>query len=561
MKLRSRCIYLIMVLFYLDSLTAASNKELKIGITQEFENLNPIVKNMRATSYIYKMVGRNLLTIDHNGKWQMQLATKYPTFKNMMAGWKKVGKKKKLWSTWIIKENAKWGDGQPVTGHDVAFSLKVAMTNTVSVAGREVYENVEKIEIDPKKPKKFTFWFKKGKWDYNQMFEFEIIPKHLEEKIFEKYKDQPEGYAKNSLYTTKPTHPGLYNGPYLIQEVKLGSHLILTPNSHFYGNPPNIKKVILKLIPNTSTLEANLLSGNIDMISILGVSFDQALSLDKKIRKQKLPFRVNFKPSLMYEHIDLQLNNKVLQDIRVRKALLLSINRDELSKALFEGKQIKANHFLAPADPWFVDDPKYFVSYPYSRRKAKRLLKKAGWIQASDGYRYKNGKRFELSFMTTTGNNLRELVQVYLKEQWKKVGLHVEIKNEPARVLFGETWRKSKYTGMVMYAWVSQPENSPKSTLHSKMIPSAKNGFSGSNTTRWSNKTVDKLLDQLEVEFDDQKRKDIIKKVVKIYTEEIPVIPLYYRSDVSVTPDNIWGYSLSGHQHDASNQIENWRVR
>ena len=65
----------------------------------------------------------------------------------------------------------------------------------------------------------------------------------------------------------------------------------------------------------------------------------------------------------------------------------------------------------------------------------------------SDGIRVKDGKKLSLTFQTTAGNKTRELVQVYLQNQWKQAGIDVVIKNEPARVFFGETMSKRKFDG------------------------------------------------------------------------------------------------------------------
>ena len=83
--------------------------------------------------------------------------------------------------------------------------------------------------------------------------------------------------------------------------------------------------------------------------------------------------------------------------------------------------------------------------------------------------------------MTTAGNRTRELVEQVLQSQWRKIGVDIRIKNEPARVLFGETVPHRRFD-LAMYAWISAPENVPRSTLHSSEIPSEANGFAGQNT-------------------------------------------------------------------------------
>ncbi|RYZ64893.1 MAG: peptide ABC transporter substrate-binding protein, partial [Proteobacteria bacterium] len=298
--------------------------------------------------------------------------------------------------------------------------------------------------------------------------------------------------------------------------------------------------------------------GTIDMIGTLGITMDEAVALEKKVNSEKLPYTVTFTPSVVYEHIDLNLDNPILKDLKVRKALITGLNRDDLVKALFDGKQEPAVHSISPKDPWFTKDPKDITVYPYSKREASKLLDEAGWKMGTDGYRAKDGKRLSLQFMTTAGNKARELVQVFLQDQYKQIGVEIVTKNEPARVFFGETTRKRNYGAMAMFAWVSSPENSPRSTFHSSNVPSEKNGWSGQNYMNWVNKDNDKLLEELELEFDAAKRVTLAHKIMKNYTEEVPVLPLYYRSDVSVVPKNLKGYRPTGHQFAETNNVEEW---
>lgn len=541
----------------LSASAALNNDELKIGISQEFENMNPIIMNMSATTYIFSMTNRTLTTMDANGKWVPMLATRIPTFEN--GGAKLSADKKTLTVIWEIQEKAKWSDGKPVVCADLKLARDIAESPTVSVAQKEVYTQLQTITWDEKTPKKCTVVYDKPRWDYYSLGTTWLLPAHLEGDVFAKFKDAKEGYEKNSNYTKNPTLPGLYSGPYKISEVKLGSHVTLVPNEYFYGAAPKIKKIIVKLIPNTGTLEANLRSGTIDMISSLGLTFDQAIAFEKKSKGE--PYNTLFKSSMTYEHIDLNLDNPILKDIKVRKALVYAINREELVKALFNGKQAVAIHNMNPIDPWYTADPKLVTLYPYNKKEAMKLLDEAGWKMGSDGFRSKDGKRLSLQFMTTAGNKSRETVQTFLQSQWKQVGIEINIKNEPARVFFGETTRKRQFGGMAMYAWISNPENSPKSNVHSKEIPSDKNGWSGQNYMNWSNKKVDEICEKLEVEFDGKKRLQLVHEFLKYYTDEVPVIPLYYRADVGVTPSQLQNFRLTGTQFPETNEVEKWSVQ
>jgi len=540
--------------------TKLTNSELKIGISQEFENFNPLISSMLATTYMQRMVNRTLVTIDADGKWVPQLAKAIPSLDNGTAKIVKIGGKEKLQATWELLDNATWGDGTPITCDDFSLAVKIASSPNVGVGEKEVYTQVEKIELIDKNPKKCLFTYDKAKWDFYMLGTFYPVPKQLEEAVFKKHGTQKEGYEKNSIYSKDPTNVGLFNGPYVISEIQLGDHVTFTPNPKFYGTQPNIKKIIVKLIPNTGTLEANLRSGTIDLISTLGLALDQALAFEKKVKSENLGYQVLFQPSTVYEHIDLNLDNAFLKDVRVRKALNFAINKEDLVNALFEGKQQPAIHSVTPRDPWFTADPAKVTVYKYNKREAERLLDEAGWKPGADGIRVKDGKRLSFTVMTTAGNKTRELVQVYLQNQWKQVGIEVNAKNEPARVFFGETTKKRAFDSMALFAWVSSPENTPKSTFSSKNIPTAKNGWSGQNYMGWSNATVDKTLEALDTEMKNEKRIEMVHEVLKAYTDEVPVLPLYYRSDVAVIPNQLKGYRLTGHQFPETNVVELWNL-
>jgi peptide/nickel transport system substrate-binding protein len=72
---------------------------------------------------------------------------------------------------------------------------------------------------------------------------------------------------------------------------------------------------------------------------------------------------------------------------------------------------------------------------------------------------------------------------------------------------------------------------------------------------------VDEIIEKIETEFDPKKRTALAQEILKYYTDEVPVIPLYYRSDVAVTPVALKGFRLPGHQFAETNEVENWSVQ
>lgn len=546
--------------FATGAAAAPSNKQLTVGITQEFENLNPIIAQMAATTYLYYMTAHPITAIDADWKWQCWLCTSVPTLENGGAKIIDEGGTKKLVVSWEIKPEVNWGDGKPVTGNDVKLSWEIGKSPNVAVGEKDLYERVEAIDVDPKNPKKFTMKLKEVRYDFYQIGTFRVIPAHLEGPVWEKTKGQQGAYEKQTTYNTDPHNAGLFNGPYVAKEIKLGSHVTLERNPKYYGKSPAIDRIVLKLIPNTQTLEANLLSGTIDMVSELGMSFDQALAFEKRLKTDKGlggRYAVQFTDGMIYEHVDMNLRNEHLADLKVRKALMHSVDRDKLTQALFENRQKKAISMIHPKDIYYTED---VVKYDFDLAKAQKLLEEAGYKKGSGGIFEKGGKKLSLSIMTTSQNKTRELVQVFLQQQLKNAGIELTIQNEPARVFFGETVRKAKYPALAMYAWVSSPDNPPRSTLHSKEIPTEKNGWSGQNSGGWANAKADELLEAVYKEFDPAKRKVMMTEIQKLYTEEVPVMPLYMRADIAVTPTNLKGFKMTGHQFYSSLNVDQWSL-
>jgi peptide/nickel transport system substrate-binding protein len=543
-----------------NAFAKASNDELKIGLSQEFDSMHPMIATMLASNYLYSLVGRSLIVIDENGKWVPQLARKVPSLEN--GGAKVVGKGQAAYmqATWEIRDNAKWSDGTPLTCADFKLSLDIANGDKVAVTSKEDYTMVTKIEWSEKTPKKCLFSYKGTRWDFYQIPRFMPMPSHIEGPLFKQYGSEAGSYEKNTSYTKNATVDGIYNGPYKISEIKPGSHVIFVVNPHFYGKAPSIKKIIARVIPDTTSLEANVMTGDIDVIAPIGITFDQALRLEKKVALENLPMRVFFQPSITYEHIDVNHDNPILKDKRVRQALMYGLNRGELVQALFEGKQQVAHHAFAPIDPWYTDDPKKVTVYGFNKKKAEGLLDEAGWkLNSENGLRYKDGQKLSLQLMSTAGNKTRETVEAFLQNQWKEIGIELLIKNEPARVFFGDTVKKRKFSGLAMYAWSGFPEKSPQ-FFHSRSIPTEKNGWAGRNTMGWSNAAADNAIDQLDVELNPKKRLKLAHEFEKQYSEDVATLSLYYRADVLVAPKNLQNFKPTGHMFSETNKAEEWTV-
>jgi len=529
----------------------AVKDELVIGITQYPANMHPSIDAMMAKSYVLGFARRPLTV--HNQDWELvcMMCTELPTISNGKAKIEELDDGQKgIQMTFSIPENAKWGDGTAITSKDVVFTWEVGKHPLSGVTNFELYDRITKIDVID--DSNFTIHINKLTYDYNALNDFRILPEHLERKVFEA---DPVEYKNRTLYQTDPTNKGLYFGPYRVSDAVNGSHIALEPNDAWWGAKPKFKRITVRTIENTSALEANLLSGAIDMIAgELGFKIDQGVAFEERHADN---YQIIFKPSLVYEHIDFNLDNPILQDEKVRKAMIHALDRQTLTEQLFSGYQPVAHTFVHPLDWIFYDG---VASYEHNVEKAATLLDEAGWKDMKDGVRHNaKGEALSLEFMTTAGDRTRERVQQVLQDQWKRLGIEVRIQNQPARVLFGETIIQRKFTALAMYAWLSPPANVPLMMLHSKQIPSKENNYAGENIPGYKSAKMDELIDRLEVELDVTKREELWNEIQSLYAADLPVIPLFYRADMHVLPKWLAGYEPTGHQYPTSLWVENWR--
>lgn len=527
-----------------------SHDTLVIGMTQYPVTLNPNIESMLAKTYVLAMANRSMTHVDVSWTRICALCETLPTLENGLAKPEALPNGKTGAAvTYTIRRDAKWGDGTPVTTRDVAFTIEVGKHPASGVADGELYRRI--LRLDVKDEKTFTLHMDRLTYDYNALDALHLLPEHIERKNFA----DPKQYRQRTAYDTDSTNPGLYFGPYRITEKQTGARIVLEPNAVWWGRKPHFRKIVVQVIENTAALEANLLSGSIDYIAgELGLSLDQGIAF---ARRHGDKFNITFKPGLVYEHLDLNLENPILKDMRVRHALIYALDRQAITNQLFEGRQPVADSFVNPLDNIHAKDtPKY----THDPARAEKLLDEAGWNKrGADGIRVNaKGERLSLELMTTAGNRTRELVQQVLQSQWRTAGVEIRIRNEPARVFFGETMTRRRYTGMGMFAWLSAPESVPRLMLHSSYITRAGNNWSGQNYTSYASPQADRLIDAIETELDRERRRILWAGLQKVYAQDLPVIPLFFRADPFIIPKWLTGIRPTGHQDPTTNWVEEW---
>ena len=525
------------IAFLISQIAFAAQPGLNIGIIQEWSAFNPVNSQLASNEALFPFIIRKMIRRAADGRVVADIAESVPILKNKFA-------------TWIIKKNAKWADGQSIVCADWFLGWQAGLSPKVSVNSRADFEKIKNIEWNEKTPQICEVTYASTDWSFDRDLP-PLLPSHIEKSIFEKFKNEPEGYDRNTNYISNPTNKALYNGPYFVSEFKLGSHIILTRNEYFFGTKPQIDKIIIKHISDTSALKANLMAGQINMISAVGFPPDSAIMYDEEFKKTNAQLTVRFQNSGIFQGLYFNLENEILKDIKVREALSRTIDKEQIVKAFFNDNLKVAESILSPQHPAYSAKPSI-----YSKNKAIQLLNEAGWKIGKNGIREKNGKQLNFVFKTSAGLKVLENIQVYICEQFKSIGALCSIKNEPPRILLGRSVPHGEFD-LSMYGQPIPPDTSVTSYFSSKEIPTAKNSWAGGNSIRVKSAELDQLLVGFDKENNSSKRNTIIKKIETYFQKNYTMIPLYHRREAVVIPKNLVGITDS-FEGTAFATPENW---
>lgn len=485
---------------------------------------------------------------DESWKQYPGLIEEIPTLEN--GGWSLFDSSMEL--TFRLRKGWVFHNGKELTLDDWAYNFMVFMDPDSPVVDRTLESKIDqKKGIGAYGIKGFTLlneyslkvYYSELDWKANLWLPgmsphgLFLYPKELVELPYKRMKEtgKVEYFIKDEHLSRKPIGLGAYG----LVEWKPGQHILLERNEKFLLGKPLIKRLIFRFLPDTTTLLARLISGK-DLDLTLGLAFDQALQFENSQSKHS---KVSYIQGSVLEHIGINFKNpdNPLQDIRLRKAFLYALDREKIIQTLFEGKEILAHSFIPPTH-WAYDSEK-ITKYSYNPSLAKKLLDEAGWTTGPDGFRYKDKKRLTIILETTAGITFRERVQSILKSQLREVGIDLDIsKNLPASVLLSLAYRSAgRWPHTMMFGIVSDPLFLGDTTFRSDYIPNLDNSWLGMNYYGWVNGEATEYLKQASREISETKRKQLLLRVQMIITEELPIIPLYFRSAAVAYKKNLVG--------------------
>jgi peptide/nickel transport system substrate-binding protein len=526
-----------------------AHKVLTIGLNQFPGIFHSGFALTTSTDYILSMTRRPLVAYDAAWKLVPMLAAEVPTEANGLMRRREENGRTIVEARFTLSPAACWADGTPVSTKDILFSLKVGKDERIGYVSTSIYRAIESIAAESDTV--FTVRFAQAPCDMATMADFLVLPAHVEGKRFEA---DPLAYKARTAYDTDTINPGLYHGPYRIAELRKGDSVVVVRNEHWKGQKPYFDRIVLRAIENSAALQNNLLSGAVDYLpGELGLAVDQAMALEQRAAGR---FVVRYNQGLTHEQLGIDMLHPILSDVRVRRAIAHAIDKDTINQQLWGGKHMPSAWLRNPRDPVHTDD---VVKYPYDPARAAALLEEAGWKKGADGIRANaKGERLRFALTGVGGNRAVQLTQQIVQAQLKAVGIDLELRSAPARVLFGEITQQRKTGGMLLYAYKPLPGGNPRNGFHSSQIPRPETNYAGQNFFGWSNAEVDRTTDALLDTCEPQARSALWKKLQQVFAEEVPVIPLFFRAEADIMPPWLSGIVPTGHSHLSTLWVETW---
>jgi len=316
-------------------------------------------------------------------------------------------------------------------------------------------------------------------------------------------------------------------GPFRFVRAEQDNNVVIERNDAYFGGAPKISRVQFRVVPEAIVRALELRKGSAD-VEVNSLTPDMI-----PVLRQQPTVDITDTPGTNYQYIAFNLDDAALAKREVRQALAYATNREEIIQYLYRGQAHTADGPL-PKSSWAYEPG--IRRYEYDPQQAERLLDAAGFPrQAAAG-----GMRVKLTLKTTTEESSRLLASV-LQEQWRKVGVDLDVRPLEFATLFSDMARGS--FEIFTLRWIGA--NNDPDTFFDYIFDSRKIPPAGANRGHYRNPEIDALLDEARVEGDQEKRRELFSKVQKIIAEDLPYVSLWFMDNVSVHRKRISDVQLS----------------
>ncbi len=482
-KITTLC-YMVLVTALLVTMagTAAAGTSLVVAVDTPPRMMNPHGDDSDANlSYMANFFDGLLQRKGPNGKLVPALAVRWEHPDEL--SWK-----------FYLRKGVKFHNGNPFNAADVKFSFERLSNPEVSefINTGKMIDKVEIIDdytvvIRTKKP---------IPWFANNMHQVFIMDKESTES------------RNQGDVMVNPIGTGAYK---LVEWVK-GSYLRLTANEDYWEGAPVIKDIEVRPITEASTRFAALVSGQTELMTGVPVELFARIKTNPRLHVISRPARRSIFLALGNE------KDKPWADIRVRKAMYMAINENEIIAKIMRGHATPAAQI---PDPPTIGYNEQIKRLSYDPKTARKLLAEAGY---ADGFS-----------ITLTGPNDRyvqdEQIAEAVAKYLAKIGIKVKLDVKPKAIFFPEVVEGK--LDFYLIGWFDGTFDMGRTYFKLAHTRDKEMGYGGFNGTRYSDPDIDRLLESTAQIVDPAKRAKVLQDLNKMaMVDKITWIPLHYQEDL-----------------------------
>ncbi|GED68636.1 peptide ABC transporter substrate-binding protein [Brevibacillus reuszeri] len=457
-----------------------------IGLSAEPDTLDIHKTNMSASEVVTRLIGGALLSMDPETK----------EVKPYLAESYSISDDQKTW-TFKIRSGITFHDGTSLTAASFKATYERAMApETASPGAGPLLGVIESISAPDEK---------------TLILQLKEPSAPLLSYLIQPNVTQPLSMAAIEQYGKEYGRNPVGVGPWKFESWKTGESITLVRNEAYkwaepfakVQGPPMPDKLVIKFIKDAQTTIAALESGSIDIASISAKEAKEYRSNGKFEVLEATKLGVNF--------IQMNLENEILQDLRVRQALNMALNKKAIIQADQQGEGESAFGPL-PRKMFGYDPAVETYGYPFNVEEAKKLLEDAGWKTGAGGIREKDGKPLSLQLLTAMNSQGIPLIQSMLKD----IGVEIKVQNaELGSVL--DLSAKGQFDLNVL-GYTDLDPDILYLFMHSSQI-------GGLNHSHIQNPQLDALLEKSRTVVDPVQRQQIFMEIQKIAVEQAYWIP------------------------------------
>ena len=474
--------------YYLLLITYLSASTLNLSMSSSPSRLNPILANDSASSEISDWLFNGLFKYDKNGNHTVDLAQSY----EFETSTKLIVK---------LKNNVLWHDGVKFTSKDVVFTYEKIIDPKVFNSIKSNFQEVQSVKaIDD-----FTLEiiYKQPYFKAIETWMVGILPYHL-------LKDE------ENLMTSSFNKNPIGTGSYKLKEFKTAQDIELIANENYFEGIPKIDKILYQFLPDPNTSFLYLKQKKLDIGGLTPIQIDRQIDDDFKNK-----FTIIQKPSFAYTYLGFNLNNEKFKDLRIRQALSLAIDRQELVDILFFGYGKICNGPFLPDSFAYNEKIKPITQ---NIEKAKELLKELG---------YDENNPFTFEVVTNTGNDTRINTAQILQYQLEKVGVKMTIRVMEWQAFLNTVVHPKKFDAVILgWSLGLMPDAYP-------LWHSSSDKLGGFNLVSYKNEKVDKLIEDGINTINREELGKIYKEIFKIISDDLPYLFLYIPDGITVVNKEI----------------------